>query len=381
MRRKNKLTLLFTALFTLTTLVTGCSGNGKADIQQEKTLDQKVDDIVASMTAKEKIGQMVMIGVRGTDINDDSRYMLNNYHVGGVVLFDRNLESTEQTQTLTKNLQQAAKEGGQKVPLFIGIDEEGGRVVRGKAFITPPPAQRELGAGETPKVEDWADKTAKELKNLGINVNFAPVADVGSDRSYSDDADKVAICVKAAAQGYEANGEIFALKHFPGIGKGTVDSHAEVSEITASKETLEQEDLLPFRNIIEDTPAENFMVMVSHLKYPAFDSEHSASQSKAIMTDLLRGEMHYDGIIITDDMEMGAVANHASFRDLGANAVKAGADIVLICHEYPHEQEIYEGILDAYEHGEISDERLNESVRRIVKAKLTRNMAMQSDAE
>lgn len=379
MLNKKKLACLLMTMLALMALVTGCAGSsGKAEVQQEKTLDQKVDDIVASMSYKEKIGQMVMIGIHGTDVNDDSKYMLNNYHIGGVTLFDRNLTSEEQTQQLTKDLQATAKAGGQKVPLFIGVDEEGGQVVRGKSFIEPPPSQRELGAGETTVVEDWADKTAKRLKALGINVNFAPVADVGSGagRSYSDDADKVAICVKAAAQGYEANGELFALKHFPGIGKGTVDSHQEVSSINASKETLEQEDLLPFRNIIEDTPAENFMVMVSHLKYPALDADHSASQSKAIMTDLLRGDMHYDGIIITDDMEMGAVANHESFKKLGVNAIEAGADIVLICHEYEHEQEIYEGILEAYENGEISEERLNESVRRIVKAKLSRNMAL-----
>ena len=338
--------------------------------QQNLTIDEKVDKIVASMSKTEKIGQMVMIGIQGTKVDDDSLYMLHQFHMGGVILFDRNMESPEQVKQLTSDLQAQSNE---KVPLFIGVDEEGGDVVRMAEKLTPPPSQKEIGAtGDTEQAKTWAIKTAKSLKEMGINVNFAPVADVGSNdnRSYSTDVNTVINFVKAATTGYQQENIIYSLKHFPGIGKGQVDSHVESSSINASKEVLMAEDILPFKTIINENKPEDYFILVSHLNYPALDEEYPASLSSKIMTDLLRNELGYKGIIITDDMEMGAVANHNDFKTVGVNAVKAGADIVLVCHEYQHEQDVYLGLLDAVDNGEISQQRIDESVKRIVKAKL-----------
>ena len=338
--------------------------------QQNLTIDEKVDKIVASMSKTEKIGQMVMIGIQGTKVDDDSLYMLHQFHMGGVILFDRNMESPEQVKQLTSDLQTQSNE---KVPLFIGVDEEGGDVVRMAEKLTPPPSQKEIGAtGDTEQAKTWAIKTAKSLKEMGINVNFAPVADVGSNdnRSYSTDVNTVINFVKASATGYQQENIIYSLKHFPGIGKGQVDSHVEISSIDASKDVLMAEDILPFKTIINENKPEDYFILVSHLNYPALDEEYPASLSSKIMTDLLRNELGYKGIIITDDMEMGAVANHNDFKTVGVNAVKAGADIVLVCHEYQHEQDVYLGLLDAVDNGEISQQRIDESVKRIVKAKL-----------
>lgn len=338
--------------------------------QQNLTIDEKVDKIVASMSKTEKIGQMVMIGIQGTKVDDDSLYMLNQYHMGGVILFDRNMESPEQVKQLTSDLQAQSNE---KVPLFIGIDEEGGDVVRMAEKLTPPPSQKEIGAtGDIEQARTWAIKTAKSLKDMGINVNFAPVADVGSNdkRSYSTDANTVIDFVRAATKGYQQENIIYSLKHFPGIGKGKVDSHIDSSSIDVVKEVLMTEDVLPFKTIIDENDLNDYFILVSHLKYPALDGEYPASLSSKIMTDLLRNKLGYKGIIITDDMEMGAVANHNDFRSIGVNAVKAGADIVLVCHEYKHQQEVYLGLLDAVNSGEISQERIDESVKRIIKVKL-----------
>lgn len=338
--------------------------------QQNLTIDEKVDKIVASMSKTEKIGQMVMIGIQGTKVDDDSLYMLNQYHMGGVILFDRNMESPEQVKQLTSDLQAQSNE---KVPLFIGIDEEGGDVVRMAEKLTPPPSQKEIGAtGDIEQAKTWAIKTAKSLKDIGINVNFAPVADVGSNdkRSYSTDTNTVIDFVRAATKGYQQENIIYSLKHFPGIGKGKVDSHVDSSSIDVTKEILMAEDILPFKTIIDENDPNDYFILVSHLKYPALDEEYPASLSSKIMIDLLRNELGYKGIIITDDMEMGAVANHNDFRSIGVNAVKAGADIVLVCHEYQHQQEVYLGLLDAVNSGEISQERIDESVKRIIKVKL-----------
>lgn len=343
----------------------------KQQIKQENlTIDEKVDKIVASMSKTEKIGQMVMIGIQGTKVDDDSLYMLNQYHMGGVILFDRNMESPEQVKQLTSDLQAQSNE---KVPLFIGIDEEGGDVVRMAEKLTPPPSQKEIGAtGDIEQAKTWAIKTAKSLKDMGINVNFAPVADVGSNdkRSYSTDTNTVIDFVRAATKGYQQENIIYSLKHFPGIGKGKVDSHVDSSSIDVVKEVLMTEDIIPFKTIIDENDPNDYFILVSHLKYPALDEEYPASLSSKIMTDLLRNEFGYKGIIITDDMEMGAVANHNDFRSIGVNAVKAGADIVLVCHEYEHQQEVYLGLLDAVNSGEISQERIDESVKRIIKVKL-----------
>ena len=343
----------------------------KQQIKQENlTIDEKVDQIVESMSQTEKLGQMVMIGIQGTKVDDDSLYMLNQYHMGGVILFDRNMENPEQVKQLTSDLQAQSNE---KVPLFIGIDEEGGDVVRMAEKLTPPPSQKEIGAtGDIEQAKTWAIKTAKSLKDMGINVNFAPVADVGSNdkRSYSTDTNTVIDFVRAATKGYQQENIIYSLKHFPGIGKGRVDSHVDSSSIDVAKEVLMAEDILPFKTIIDENEPNDYFILVSHLKYPALDEKYPASLSSKIMTDLLRNELGYKGIIITDDMEMGAVANHNDFRSIGVNAVKAGADIVLVCHEYEHQQEVYLGLLDAVNSGEISQERIDESVKRIIKVKL-----------
>ena len=343
----------------------------KQQIKQENlTIDEKVDQIVESMSQTEKLGQMVMIGIQGTKVDDDSLYMLNQYHMGGVILFDRNMESPEQVKQLTSDLQAQSNE---KVPLFIGIDEEGGDVVRMAEKLTPPPSQKEIGAtGDIEQAKIWAIKTTKSLKDMGINVNFAPVADVGSNdkRSYSTDANTVIDFVRAATKGYQQENIIYSLKHFPGIGKGRVDSHVDSSSIDVTKEILMAEDIIPFKTIIDESDPNDYFILVSHLKYPALDEEYPASLSSKIMTDLLRNKLGYKGIIITDDMEMGAVANHNDFRSIGVKAVKAGADIVLVCHEYEHQQEVYLGLLDAVNSGEISQERIDESVKRIIKVKL-----------
>ena len=343
----------------------------KQQIKQENlTIDEKVDKTVASMSQTEKLGQMVMIGIQGTKVDDDSLYMLHQFHMGGVILFDRNMDSLEQVKQLTSDLQAQSNE---KVPLFIGIDEEGGDVVRMAEKLTPPPSQKEIGAtGDIEQARTWAIKTAKSLKDMGINVNFAPVADVGSNdkRSYSTDTNTVIDFVRAATKGYQQENIIYSLKHFPGIGKGKVDSHVDSSNIDVVKEVLMTEDIIPFKTIIDENDPNDYFILVSHLKYPALDEEYPASLSSKIMTDLLRNEFGYKGIIITDDMEMSAVANHNDFRSIGVKAVKAGADIVLVCHEYEHQQEVYLGLLDAVNSGEISQERIDESVKRIIKVKL-----------
>ena len=327
-----------------------------------------IEEILNQMTIEEKIGQMMITGFHGTAANDDVNYMLNSYHIGGIILFDRNMENKAQVKNLVDSLQ-----AGKKIPLFVAIDEEGGRVSRMTNDLTPPPSQQEIGqSGDSTLAYESAKNISQELKNIGVNLNFAPVADVGTPdtRSFSDNAEIAADFVANAALGYEKAGLFYCLKHFPGIGLWKVDSHEDISVIDADRYTFDTIDLVPFKKVISERDNSKFMVMVGHLKYTAFDAENSATLSPAIMTELLRNELGFSGVIITDDLDMGAVSKYHTQGELGAAAVKAGADIVLSCHEYEKQKSIYEGILNAVKSGEISEERINESVRRILAMKL-----------
>ena len=329
----------------------------------------KVEEILRSMSLTEKIGQMMIVGVHGTAVNDDIKYILNQYHYGGIIFFDRNMQSKAQVKSFVDELNAVANE---KVPLCIALDEEGGRVSRMKEALEVMPSQQKIGdSGDPTEAYHTARQLSKNLREIGVNINFAPVADVGPDtRHFSNDTQVVTNFISEAARGYDDEKFFYCLKHFPGIGKSKVDPHKELSEIDDDKSTLDVEELPPFKKVIDEHKYDhsNFMVMMGHLRYPALDAENPASISPAIITGLLRDELGFKGVIITDDLEMGATKDHHD--NIGVNAIKAGADIALVCHEYPSQEKVYLSILEAVQRGEISEERINESVRRILKMKL-----------
>ncbi|MBQ9486459.1 MAG: glycoside hydrolase family 3 protein [Selenomonadaceae bacterium] len=374
MVNKLKLKLLsIAAIFFIIAFTGGCFANAENTADKNVAAVEKVEkpdpveEILKSMSLTEKIGQMVLIGVHGTEMNDDIKFLLNQYHFGGIIFFDRNMQNKAQVKKFTEDLNAVANE---KVPLFIALDEEGGRVARMKHDLQVMPSQQEVGlTGNVNEAYDCARLTAQNLREIGVNINFAPVADVGRDtRHFSEDPQTVAAFVESAAKGYESENFFYTLKHFPGIGKSKIDPHKAISDIEDSKAVLEVEDLPPFKKVIAENDNSKFMVMMGHLKYTALDDQNPASISPAIITGLLRDELKFSGVIITDDLQMGATDNYA--ENIGVKAVKAGVDIALVCHEYDAQQKLYLSILDAVKSGEISEERINESVRRILKMKL-----------
>lgn len=336
-----------------------------AKVKTNSTIEQQLN----SMTLEEKVGQMIMIGVYGTELNDDIRFLMNEFHFGGVIFFDRNLESVAQTKKFASDIESIAH---RKVPLFFALDEEGGKVARGEHIFKVAPSQEEIGlSGDVSAATYWAEHNATILRSIGVNLNFAPVADVGSrdTRSFGDDAQTVAEFVEASAQGYEAENFLYTLKHFPGIGKSKIDPHQEVSSVEVDRDTLDTEDLPPFKRIISGHDNSRFMIMVGHLRYDALDPANSASLSSAVMTKLLRNELGFTGVVITDDLDMGAIVNNVDVATLGVRLIQAGGDIALICHNYESQQTVYNSILAAVKHGDISEARIDESVRRILKMK------------
>ena len=341
--------------------------------QSELSPEEKVDKLVANMSDADKVGQLLMIGIHGKTLNDDAKFMLNEYRVGGIILFDRNMESKDQVKSLITDINKTGKSAG-LTPLFIGIDQEGGAVARMEDQLIKVPPAEELGKEPIEQAVSLAKQSGTELKDLGFNINFAPVADLGLTygRSFSTNPDAVVRYASAVGKAYDEAGLWYSYKHFPGIGKTDVDLHADTSVVPVSKETLLNEDTKVFVDLIKQSKTNTYAIMVSHAMYPQIDAEHPSSLSKAIITDWLRKDMGYNGVVITDDMDMGALAKHYTFGDMAVQSILAGSDILLVCHEYEHMQEAYNGLMKAVKDGRISKERLDESVKRILLMKMSK---------
>lgn len=341
--------------------------------QSELSPEEKVDKLVANMSDADKVGQLLMIGIHGKTLNDDAKFMLNEYRVGGIILFDRNMESKDQVKSLITDINKTSKSAG-LTPLFIGIDQEGGAVARMEDQLIKVPPAEELGKEPIEQAVSLAKQSGTELKDLGFNINFAPVADLGLTygRSFSTNPDDVVRYASAVGKAYDEAGLWYSYKHFPGIGKTDVDLHADTSVVPVSKETLLNEDTKVFVDLIKQSKPNTYAIMVSHAMYPQIDPDHPSSLSKAIITDWLRKDMGYNGVVVTDDMDMGALAKHYTFGDMAVQSILAGSDILLVCHEYEHMQEAYNGLMKAVKDGRISKERLDKSVKRILLMKMSK---------
>ncbi|MBX4160196.1 glycoside hydrolase family 3 N-terminal domain-containing protein [Priestia megaterium] len=351
---------------------------------QPKSTYQQVQELMSNMTLQEKIGQMMVVGFQTEEVDDHIKAMISTYHAGGVILFDRNMKTPKQVATLTNNLQDLAQETKNQIPLMMGVDQEGGDIVRMKDQVSPIPSQQELGQkNDKDLVYQAANRNGQELAAMGFNVDFAPVLDLSDTdtRSFGTDPEKAAEFGKAAVSGLNANNLTAALKHFPGNGRSNIDPHLETSSVKADKLDLENGDIYPFKQMITNVDNNNFFVMVTHIKYPAYDKENPASISPIIIQELLRKQLGYKGLVVTDDLEMGAVSKYFTYEELGVRAVEAGADVLLVCHTLDSQEKMYNGILQAVKEGKISEKRIDESVKRILTHKLTSDIQLHVDLE
>lgn len=323
------------------------------------------------MTSREKIGQLFMVGFLGTTLTPELAAFIKDYKPGGVILFSRNLESIEQIVDLTNDLQRCST----KSPLLISIDQEGGRVSRlPKGFTIFPPCEL-IGRCNSGELAYAAAATiAKELRAVGINMNMAPVLDVNSnpdnpvigDRAFGSSADVVGNLALVTAAGLQDNRVVACGKHFPGHGDTNADSHKELPVVEASRERLEAVEFPPFRRAAAAGLAS---MMTAHVLYRALDERLPATLSPDIITRLLREEMGYDGVVLTDDLEMHAIVDHYGPGDAAVRALLAGCDILLICKDRDREIAAFEAIEQAVASGTIDTARLDRSVTRIQRIK------------
>src|SRR6266705_2222033 len=312
-----------------------------------------------------------MLGFQGTELTEDLRALVKTYHPGGVLLFSRNLTDPEQAARLINALQKLTP----KMPLLVAIDQEGGRVARLPKGFTVFPGQGTLGrAGAVPLAYSFAEVTARELRAIGVNMNLAPVLDVNTnpqnpiigDRSFGRDPELVETLGLAVIAGLQDNGVLACGKHFPGHGDTSADSHKELPVVSHGLELLRDIELRPFVHCFSNGLA---AVMSAHVKYPALDPEFPATLSPAIMTDLLRSQLHFKGLALTDDLEMHAVVDHYSIEEAAIRSLQAGADILLICKDQEQQVAGMDAVYQAVKKGEISELQLQHAVLRGLEAK------------
>ena len=367
----------------------------------EKTVD--FDGMISQMTLEQKIAQMIMPSIYKrpnsyeaavTKIKPYISDAIKKYNFGGIILFKANTNTSAQTLTLVHELQSAATDenSGNKIPLFIGIDQEGGTIIRLNNSCWMPGNMLVGASGDPGLSERYANLVGSEIAAVGANVNFAPVADVNCNpenpviglRSFSSDPNLVAKMVGGSIKGYSDENIVSALKHFPGHGDTSVDSHAGLPRIDKSLDQLKKMELVPFASGIKNGAD---MIMTAHIQFPNIETQTyrsistgqqiylPATLSKKIITDILRGELGFDGIVITDAMDMGAVTQHFRKLDAAKLAINAGVDILLMSCDLSTEADVrnagqlISSLALAVQNGEISEDRINESVKRILRVK------------
>lgn len=327
--------------------------------------------MVSQLTQREKIGQLFMVGFTGTSVTADLAAFLKEYRPGGVILFSRNLESIEQIVELTNDLQRHSS----RSPLLISIDQEGGRVSRlPQGFTIFPPCEMLGRCNSGELAYATAATIAKELRAVGINMNMAPVLDVNSnpnnpvigDRAFGSTPDLVSELALVTAAGLQDHRVVACGKHFPGHGDTNADSHKELPVVDASRERLEAVEFPPFRRAASAGVA---TMMTAHVLYRALDEQLPATLSPVIITKLLRQEFAYNGMVLTDDLEMHAIVDHYGVGDAAVRALHAGCDVLLICKDRDREIAAFEAVEKAITSGSISVERLDQSVDRIQRVK------------
>ena len=316
-------------------------------------------------------GQRLMAGFDGTALNDELTFLIRELKVGGVILFARNLVDPGQIKDLCGAMQACARDSG-RPPLLIAIDQEGGQVARLKAPFTQFPGNPAMqGPADA---ERFARTTAAELGSVGINMNLAPVLDValaGADsimagRSFGSDPNWVARLGAVVIEHLQANGIMAVAKHFPGIGRTTTDSHLDLPALDSPLESLEQADLLPFAAAVSQNVAG---IMLSHILYRRIDPQWPASLSATIADTLLRARLGFDGLVLTDDLDMGAIQKHYDIPTAVDRILAADIDIALICHAGPAIAQAYGVLQDRLGASTAMQARGKAAVQRILRMK------------
>lgn len=341
-------------------------------------------DQLFSLPFEQQVGQFFFIGLPGTEVDAEARELIEEIKPGGIILFGRNVETREQVRKLLDDARALVP-----TPLLCGIDQEGGLVDRLREIFPPMPSARALRQhGDLAGVRTLGRVTGELLRMLGLNINFAPVMSIITQersqltnglysRSFGSSPGEVLGYTTVYMRGLQGTGCLGCLKHFPGIGAGTVDSHIEMPLVPLSRDDLLAQDLAPYIELFQRIDDRVRVVMVSHGGFPNIDIKKGttggliepASISHAIVTKLLRQELGYNHLVVTDDLEMGAIAKHCEIEDAAVKAFAAGEDMLLICATPETIRRGYHALLEAVRKQQFTERRLQASLRRIAATK------------
>jgi len=327
---------------------------------------------IHNLSTEQMAGQRLMVGFDGTEFNSDLELLIKKIKVGGIILFSQNIENPNQLITLCKSIQNFAIACDQP-PMFIAIDQEGGTVARlKKPHFKEFPAVTELKNESDTKA--FARNMAAELTKLGINMNMAPVMDVApSDiasimekRILSHDPKRVSKMGRIIIEHHQKQNIMAVAKHFPGIGRTTLDSHLELPELAATENDLDSFDLIPFKAALD---AQVSGIMLSHIRYTDIDPAWPASLSPEIAKNLLRNRMGFNGIVMTDDLDMGAIKNHYDIHTVIRQVLASEIDLALICHKGPNIEIAFKEIKKKISEDTVLKEKNKQSLKRIMACK------------
>ncbi len=327
---------------------------------------------VDSMSLEEKVGQMIFGGIEGVELSEKSREMIREDKVGGIIFFKDNLVNANQIVTLLNSIK--AENMQQQYPLFLGIDQEGGKVTR-IPELNNLPTNKQIGKKDNPALAfQLGELLGKQLNAFGFNLDFAPVLDVDSnpnnpvigDRSFGSDPKLVSELGISTMKGLQSENVISVIKHFPGHGDTEVDSHIELPIVSKNMKELQALEFIPFQNALKSGAD---VVMIGHILLPEIDANKPSSISNVVITKILREQLKYEGVVMTDDMTMKAILDNYEIGEAAVEAVKAGNDIVLIAHDYEKVHRAIQAILEAVRNEEIKVEQIDRSVERILQLK------------
>jgi len=341
-------------------------------------------DRLLSLPFEQQIGQFFFIGLPGTQLDDEARDLIEEIKPGGIILFGRNVEATDQVRSLLDGARAMLP-----VEPLCGIDQEGGLVDRLRNIFPPMPSARAIRQhGDLSGVRTLGRVTGEVLRMLGLNINFAPVMSIITEersqltnglfsRSYGRSPGEVLGYTTVYMRGMQATGCLGCLKHFPGIGAGAVDSHIEMPMVALSRDDLLAQDLAPYIELFQRADDRVRVVMVSHGGFPNIDIKKGttggllepASLSSRIVTNLLRQELGYKHLVVTDDLEMGAIAKHCEIEDAVVRAFSAGEDMLLICATPETIRRGYRALLKAAREGKFTEKRIAASLKLIAATK------------